>query len=134
MIDLGDELVDPLRDVLPPLIRVPEVAFQGLDALLLGRQLLPEQSVLLAKAVGGIDQSSDRTLQPLEVVSRIGLDDLDPRIADDFGNGSPRPGGIVTARGEFRQERAGSLGVRPTATGVARTAVRSARIRPARPG
>jgi hypothetical protein len=86
VIDLADQLVDPLRDVLPALMRFPEIAFQRLDALHPRCELLSEASILLAQPFGRIDQCSDGALEAIEVVRRIVLCGLCDSIADDLGN------------------------------------------------
>jgi len=89
MVDLDDELIDALGDVAPQLVRVAELALEGLDALHLGPELLAKQPVLLAEPVARFDQRADRTLQAIEIEGRIRLDDLDLRVSDQVGNVPP---------------------------------------------
>lgn len=95
VIDLTDQLVDALRDVLPALMRLPEIALQRLDSLHPGRQLLTEGSVLFAKSLGRIDQRGDGAFETIEVIRRIGLGGLYDSTTDDLGNDSPQTFCIV---------------------------------------
>jgi hypothetical protein len=81
---------------------VTQIAFQRLDALHLRGELFSQRAVLLAQALGRIDQGADRALQAIEVICRVRLRGLETRIGDDLGNDSPRAG-IVPAPKESRQ-------------------------------
>jgi hypothetical protein len=108
VVDLSDQLVDALGDVLPALIRVAEIAFERLDALHLRRELFAQRAVLVAKALGRVDQGADRALETIEVVRRVRLGGLETRIGDDLGNDAPRRG-IVPVRKESRQRKSTSF-------------------------
>jgi len=89
MIDLADQIVDALRDVLAALMRLAEIALQGLDALHPRRELLSQRSILFAKPLARIDQRADGAFEAFEVVRRFVVGGLDDSIADDLGNGVP---------------------------------------------
>ena len=95
VIDLTDQFVDALRNVLPALMRLSEIALKRLDSLHPRRQLLTEGSVLFAKSLGRIDQRGDGAFETIEVVRRIGLGGLYDSTTDDLGNDSPQTFRIV---------------------------------------
>jgi hypothetical protein len=68
MIQLGDHLVDSLRDVLAQLVRVEQLTFQRADALELGLQLSPQLRVLPALRTTRLCERIDRPLEAIEII------------------------------------------------------------------
>jgi len=68
MIELGDQLVDALRHVLPLLIRFQKLALEGADPLALAVDLAAELHVQRALRAAFVGERSDRTLEPREVM------------------------------------------------------------------
>ena len=93
MIELGDELVDALRDVLPLLVRVEELSLERPYAAVLLLEPTSQGSGLALLPLVGLHQLVDGALEPLEVV----------RVSLDGGNVRPPYAKIVPAAPRARQ-------------------------------
>ena len=113
MVELGHELVDPLRHVLALLVGLEHPLFEGADLSRLLLDLAPQPRVLAAKSTMRLGQRFDGALESAEV----------ELLAVAIRNGGPPSAAIVPTGRERRQgvdaSKCGS-GLRPPKLTLAR--------------
>ncbi len=94
-VDLGDQLVDALRDVLALLIGVEQLALEHTQAPIPILEIAPQRLVLSLQSLATFDEALDRPLQAIPVV----------RVALAGRNGvTPAMGRMLPSGCEVRQE------------------------------
>jgi len=67
LIEMGDQLIDALVGVLPPLVRRDQFSIEGANALPSLGERGPQARIFPAEPIVRFDQRPDRALEPIKV-------------------------------------------------------------------